>query len=79
MKKIVTEDKIARVNRLAAVATTLNVSVGQLALAWVLRQPNVASALVGASSPQQMDENAAASGVALSSESLEEIEAILAE
>jgi aryl-alcohol dehydrogenase-like predicted oxidoreductase len=36
--------------------------MGQFALAWVLREPNVASAIVGASRPEQLDENAGASG-----------------
>jgi aryl-alcohol dehydrogenase-like predicted oxidoreductase len=37
-------------------------SLAQFALAWVLRQPNVAAAIIGASRPEQVDENAAASG-----------------
>ncbi|MNF16254.1 L-glyceraldehyde 3-phosphate reductase [compost metagenome] len=51
--------------------------MAQLALAWILRQPNVASALVGASRPQQVVENAAASGITLAPEVLEKIESIL--
>jgi aryl-alcohol dehydrogenase-like predicted oxidoreductase len=47
------------VRQLAAEA---NLTLAQFALAWVLRQPNVASAIVGASRPEQLDENAAASG-----------------
>jgi aryl-alcohol dehydrogenase-like predicted oxidoreductase len=39
--------------------------MSQLALAWVLRQPNVASAIVGATRPEQVDENTAASGIEL--------------
>jgi aryl-alcohol dehydrogenase-like predicted oxidoreductase len=50
---------VQEVRRLAANA---NLTLAQLALAWVLRQPNVASAIVGASRPEQLDENAAASG-----------------
>lgn len=53
-------------------------SATQLAIAWILRQPNVASALVGASRPEQLQETIKASGVKLSSETLEKINEILA-
>lgn len=78
MRKGLTEEKIAKVLQLTAVAKELGISVAQLALAWILRQPNVASALVGASRPAQVVENAAASGITLAPETLAEIEAILA-
>ncbi|GAA3409081.1 aldo/keto reductase family protein [Paenibacillus hodogayensis] len=77
MRKGITEEKIAKVGQLSAIAEELGLSVGQLAIAWILRQPNVASALVGASRPDQVDENAAASGVGLSSDVIERIETIL--
>jgi len=51
--------------------------VGNLALAWILRQPNVASALVGASRPEQVTENAKASGIELSEDVQTRIEEIL--
>ena len=51
--------------------------MAQLALAWVLRLPNVASAIIGASRPEQVHENAAASGVTLSADVLEAIDAAL--
>jgi voltage-dependent potassium channel beta subunit len=78
MRKGLTEEKIAKVLELTAIAKELNITVAQLALAWILRQPNVASALVGASRPQQVVENAAASGITLAPEILEKIESILA-
>ncbi|CAI6074832.1 aldo/keto reductase family protein [Cohnella sp. JJ-181] len=74
----ITEEKIAQVKQLGSIAGELGVTIGQLALAWILRQPGVSSALVGASRPEQVTENAAASGVALSADVLEKIEAILA-
>ncbi|HZG76877.1 MAG TPA: aldo/keto reductase, partial [Paenibacillus sp.] len=74
----ITEEKIAKVRQLEAVAKELGLSVGNLALAWILRQGNVASALVGASRPEQVTENAKASGVKLEADVLEKIEAILA-
>jgi len=54
-----TLEAVQEVGRLAASA---NLTLAQFALAWVLRQPNVASAIVGASRPEQLNENAAASG-----------------
>lgn len=77
MRKGITEEKVAKVVQLADIAGELNITVSQLAIAWILRQPNVASALVGASRPAQVDENASASGIALSAEVIERIEAIL--
>jgi aryl-alcohol dehydrogenase-like predicted oxidoreductase len=72
-----TEENIAKVKQLETVAIDLQISIGNLALAWILRQPNVASALVGASRPQQVEDNVKASGIALSAEVLERIESIL--
>jgi aryl-alcohol dehydrogenase-like predicted oxidoreductase len=52
--------------------------MAQLALAWVLRDANVASAIVGASRPAQVHDNAAAAGVELDGETLAEIDRALA-
>jgi aryl-alcohol dehydrogenase-like predicted oxidoreductase len=49
-----------------------------LALAWVLRQGNVAAAIVGATRPEQVRENAAAAGVRLGPDVVEAVEAALA-
>jgi aryl-alcohol dehydrogenase-like predicted oxidoreductase len=48
------------VQKLKPIAAAAGCTLGQFALAWVLREPNVASAIVGASRPSQLDENAAA-------------------
>ncbi|ANS74380.1 voltage-gated potassium channel [Paenibacillus yonginensis] len=77
MRKGITEEKLEKVRRLEAVAGELGISVSTLALAWILRQPNVASALIGASRPEQVAENAKASGVELSDDVLARIEDIL--
>jgi 1-deoxyxylulose-5-phosphate synthase len=71
--KFVRGDILDTVERLGAVAERLGVTTAQLALAWVLRQPNVASAIVGATRPEQVAENAAASRLELDDATLEEI------
>ncbi|GIP44022.1 voltage-gated potassium channel [Paenibacillus sp. J45TS6] len=73
----ITEDKIAKVKQLGRIAEELGISMSQLAIAWILRQKNVASALVGASRPQQVAENVKASGIKLSADVLQQIEYIL--
>ena len=78
MKNGITEEKLAKVRQLEGIAKELGLSVGNLALAWILRLDNIASALVGASRPEQVTENAKASGVKLEADVLEKIEAILA-
>ncbi|GGN93611.1 aldo/keto reductase family protein [Saccharibacillus kuerlensis] len=72
------QERIAKVGELQNIADELGVKMSQLAIAWILRQPNVASALVGASRPEQVKENAAASGIKLEADVLERIETILA-
>jgi aryl-alcohol dehydrogenase-like predicted oxidoreductase len=68
---------LARVQELKSVAGELGLSTAQLALAWVLREPNVASAIVGASRPEQVVDNAGASGVELDDETVARIDEIL--
>jgi 1-deoxyxylulose-5-phosphate synthase len=65
------------VQRLRPIAERLGITMAQLALAWVLRQPNVAAAIVGASRPEQVEENAAASGIELDEETLADIDEAL--
>jgi aryl-alcohol dehydrogenase-like predicted oxidoreductase len=65
------------VQKLKSLATEAGVTQAQFALAWVLRQPNVASAITGASSPEQVDENAAASGHCVPDDLFREAERIL--
>ena len=65
------------VQRLRPVADAAGLTMSQLALAWVLRQDNVASAIVGASRPEQVRENAAAAGVTLTPDTVEAVEAAL--
>ena len=71
------DDVLAAVDRLRAIADGLGLPMAQLALAWVLREPNVASAITGASRPEQVEENAAASGVTLDDDVLEAVDEAL--
>jgi 1-deoxyxylulose-5-phosphate synthase len=71
------EDVLETVQRLVPVAERLGLTMAQLALAWVLCEENVASAIVGASRPEQVRDNASASGIELDAETLAEIDRIL--
>lgn len=69
---------LAKVQRLGPIARELGLTLAQLALAWVLRRPEVSSAIIGATRPEQVEENARASGVRLPEDVLKRIEAALA-
>jgi aryl-alcohol dehydrogenase-like predicted oxidoreductase len=71
------EAAIAAAQRLVSVAEEAGMSLPTMALAWVLRRPELASAITGASRPEQVDANAAASGVELSDDLLEAIDTAL--
>lgn len=71
-----TDDVLTAVQQLKPIAQSVGLTLAQLALAWVLREPNVSSAIVGASRPSQLDDNAGASGVKLSQETLDAIDAV---
>ena len=68
---------LERVQKLRPIAAELGLKMSQLAIAWVLQNPNVASALVGASRPEQVAENVLASGVVLPPEVMTQIDAVL--
>jgi 1-deoxyxylulose-5-phosphate synthase len=71
------DDVLEAVQRLRPIADGLDITMAQLALAWVLREQNVASAIVGASRPEQVEENAAASGIELDDRTLRAIDEAL--
>jgi len=73
------DQTLEAVERLEPVAAEAGLSLAQFALAWVLREPNIASAIVGASRPGQLAENAAASGAEVDPALFEQAEAIAAE
>ncbi|PWW06243.1 voltage-dependent potassium channel beta subunit [Paenibacillus cellulosilyticus] len=76
-KNKLTEEKLAKVEQLQTIARELDITVGQLSLAWILRQSNVSSALVGASRPEQVEENVKASGIVLDESTLNRIADII--
>jgi aryl-alcohol dehydrogenase-like predicted oxidoreductase len=78
MEGLLGDDVLAAVQELRPIADDLNITMAQLAIAWVLREPGVSSAIVGASRPEQVEENAAASGIELGADVLERIDATLA-
>ncbi|ALJ21921.1 aldo/keto reductase family protein [Microbacterium sp. No. 7] len=63
--RFLTDDVLAAVQKLKPIADEAGLTVAQLSLAWVLHNPNVAAALVGASRPEQLDDTVKASGVVL--------------
>ena len=72
------DEVLAKVQRLVPIAEDLGVTMAQLALAWVLREDNVAAAIVGASRPAQVEENAGASGISLDDATLRAIDEAVA-
>jgi aryl-alcohol dehydrogenase-like predicted oxidoreductase len=71
------EDVLSAVQRLKPIAASAGLTPAQLAVAWVLQNPNVASAIIGATKPEQIKENVAASGVTMSKEIMREIDRAL--
>ncbi|MEE8582137.1 MAG: aldo/keto reductase family protein [Myxococcota bacterium] len=70
------EESLYRVDRLRPLAAELNLSMAQLALAWCLRRPEVASVIVGATRVEQIEDNCKASGIRLPEEIVEQIDSI---
>ena len=68
------DEVLTAVQKLQPIADANDLSMSQLAVAWVLQNPNVSSAIIGATKPSQIKENVKASGVKLSSETMAEIE-----
>jgi aryl-alcohol dehydrogenase-like predicted oxidoreductase len=72
-----TEEVLTAVQKLKPIAADLDLTMSQLALAWVLQNSNVSSAIMGATKPAQVKENVKASGVKLSSDVMKAIDAAL--
>ena len=78
MRSWLQPDILEAVQKLKPLAAEAGCSLTQFSLAWVLREPNVASAIVGASRPEQLDENAGASGLKIDPALFARAEAIVA-
>jgi aryl-alcohol dehydrogenase-like predicted oxidoreductase len=72
------DDVLERVQQLQPLADEAGLSLARLAVAWVLQNPNVSAAIVGASRPEQVTENAKAAGVRLDADLMAKIEEVLA-
>ncbi|MEU7891629.1 aldo/keto reductase family protein [Nonomuraea sp. NPDC049152] len=75
--RFMNDDVLTRVQDLQPIADDLGLSMAQLSIAWVLQNPNVASAIVGASRPEQVRDNVKAAGVKLDAEVLKKIDDVL--
>jgi voltage-dependent potassium channel beta subunit len=78
MERFMRDDLLEAVQNLRPIADELGITMAQLAIAWVLREPGVSSAIVGATRPEQVNENVAASGIELPPEVLKRIDEVLA-
>lgn len=79
MDRLLHPDLLRAVQRLKPIADDAGLTLPQFALVWVLREPNVASAIIGASRPEQVEENAHASGVIVDTDLFLRAEAIIDE
>ena len=71
------DDVLAAVQGLVPIAAELDLTMAQLAVAWVLQNDNVAAAIIGASRPEQVAENVAAAGVSIPAELMTRIDSVL--
>jgi aryl-alcohol dehydrogenase-like predicted oxidoreductase len=77
LQKNITDENIEKVKKLSEIALSLDLTIAQLALAWILRRPEISCAIIGATKPEHVEENVKASGIILSKDILEQIEGIL--
>jgi aryl-alcohol dehydrogenase-like predicted oxidoreductase len=77
ISRLMAEDVLSAVQQLRPLAEQAGLSMAQLGVAWVLQNPNVSSAIVGATRPEQLEDNVKASGVKLDAELLKRIDEVL--
>jgi voltage-dependent potassium channel beta subunit len=77
LEDVLTDDNLARVKKLNEIAASVDLTSAQLALAWVLRRPEVSCAIIGATKVEQLEENLKAVGVKLRPEMVDRIGAVL--
>ena len=78
IKSFLDDDVLTAVQKLKPIAEQAGLTMPQLAIAWVLQNPNVAAALVGASRPEQLEDSVKASGIVLDADTMSAIDAALA-
>jgi aryl-alcohol dehydrogenase-like predicted oxidoreductase len=71
------DEILTKVQKLIPIAAKVDLSPAQLAIAWVLQNPNVSSAIIGATKPSQIKENVKAAGVKLDKSIMAEIDTVL--
>ncbi len=71
------DDVLTRVQQLKPIAEKAGISMAQMSIAWTLQNKNVASAIVGATRPEQLDDNVKAAGVVLDADTLKAIDKVL--
>ena len=77
IEKFMSETTLTRVQGLKPLAEELGITMAQFAIAWVLQNKNVAAAIVGASKPEQITSNLAASGVVIPTEIMAKVDQVL--
>ena len=77
INNLLTDENLEKVEKLAKIASDLGVTLSVLALAWILRLPQISSVITGASRPEQLEANVKASGFRIPEDALGEIEKIL--
>lgn len=77
VNQLLTDENLDKVEKMSRIAEELGTNMSVLALAWILRKPIISSVITGASKPEQLENNIAASGFQIPQDALEEIEKIL--
>jgi voltage-dependent potassium channel beta subunit len=77
MERDLTPENVARVQKLTGLAKELNITIAQLAIAWILRLPQISCAITGATTVEQLEHNVSASGIKFDNDTLARIEQII--
>lgn len=77
IEKFMSDEVLTKVQQLRPLASEVGLDMAQFAIAWVLQNPNIAAAIVGASRPEQISSNVKAAGVKLSEEIMQQVDVIL--
>jgi aryl-alcohol dehydrogenase-like predicted oxidoreductase len=77
VSRYLTDENLDKVERLSAVAAQAGITMAQMALAWILHHQEISSVIIGASRPEQVEENVKAADVVLSADTLQAIEEVL--